>query len=47
VIAIWLGLESTVTAHLYTEADLAMKEKALSRIEEVPGPDGIKTMHRT
>ena len=38
VIAIWLGHESTTTTHIYVEADLAMKEKALSRIEEMPGP---------
>lgn len=38
VIAIWLGHESTETTHIYVEADLAMKEKALSRIEEMPGP---------
>jgi site-specific recombinase XerD len=38
VIAIWLGHESTTTTHVYVEADLAMKEKALSRIEEMPGP---------
>jgi integrase/recombinase XerD len=38
VIAIWLGHESTETTHMYVEADLAMKEKALSRIEEMPGP---------
>ena len=38
VIAIWLGHESTATTHIYVEADLAMKEKVLSRIEEMPGP---------
>jgi integrase/recombinase XerD len=38
VIAIWLGHESTETTHMYVEANLAMKEKALSRIEEMPGP---------
>ena len=26
------------TTHIYVEADLAMKEKALSRLEEMPGP---------
>jgi site-specific recombinase XerD len=35
VIAIWLGHESTETTHTYVEADLAMKEKALSRVEEM------------
>lgn len=38
VIAIWLGHESTETTHLYVEANLAMKEKALSKIEEMPIP---------
>ena len=34
VIALWLGHESTVTTHRYVQADLAMKEKALCRLEE-------------
>ena len=34
VIALWLGHESTNTTHRYIEADLAMKEKALARLEE-------------
>lgn len=34
VIALWLGHESTVTTHRYVQADLAMKEKALGRLEE-------------
>jgi integrase/recombinase XerD len=38
VIAIWLGHESTETTHIYVEANLAMKEKALSRIEKMPSP---------
>jgi site-specific recombinase XerD len=33
VIALWLGHESTTTTHRYIEADLAMKEKALARLE--------------
>jgi site-specific recombinase XerD len=33
VIALWLGHESTNTTHRYVEADLAMKEKALARLE--------------
>ena len=33
VIALWLGHESTATTHRYVEADLAMKEKALARLE--------------
>jgi len=35
------GHESTTTAHRYVEADLAMKEKALARLE---APD--TTIHR-
>ena len=34
VIALWLGHESTETTHTYIEADLAMKERALSRLDE-------------
>ena len=34
VIALWLGHESTTTTHRYVEADLAMKEKALARLQE-------------
>jgi integrase len=34
VIALWLGHESANTTHRYVEADLAMKEKALARLEE-------------
>lgn len=41
VIALWLGHESTTTTHRYVEADLAMKEKALARLE---APDTI--IHR-
>ena len=33
VIALWLGHESINTSHRYVEADLAMKEKALARLE--------------
>lgn len=32
VIALWLGHESPSTTHMYVEADLAMKERALSRL---------------
>ena len=32
-IALWLGHESTNTTHRYVEADLAMKEKALARVQ--------------
>lgn len=32
VIALWLGHESPATTHMYVEADLAMKERALARL---------------
>jgi site-specific recombinase XerD len=34
MIALCLGHESTTTTHRYVEADLAMKEKALARLQE-------------
>lgn len=34
VIALWLGHESPATTHHYVEADLTMKERALSRLQE-------------
>lgn len=37
LIALWLGHESPVTTHQYVEADLAMKERALARIQEPTG----------
>ncbi len=33
-IALWLGHESPTTTHQYTEANLAMKEKALARLQD-------------
>jgi site-specific recombinase XerD len=36
VIALWLGHESLGTTHHYIEADLAMKERAFSKLEELP-----------
>jgi integrase/recombinase XerD len=33
VIALWLGHESTATTHMYVEADLAMKERALKTLQ--------------
>ena len=36
VIALWLGHESPETTHLYMEADLAMKEQALGKLQETP-----------
>jgi integrase/recombinase XerD len=38
VIALWLGHESIETTQVYLDADLAMKEKALARLE----PMGMK-----
>lgn len=35
VVAMWLGHENPATTHAYVEADLAMKEKALSKTQEV------------
>ena len=32
VIALWLGHESTATTHMYVEADLAMKKRAIDKI---------------
>ncbi len=37
VIALWLGHESPSTTHMYVEADLAMKERVLGRLQ----PPGI------
>lgn len=34
VIALWLGHESSSTTHIYMEADLSMKERALRSVEE-------------
>ena len=46
VIALRLGHESTTTTHRYVEADLAMKEKALARLE-APTPRWAATRRRT
>jgi integrase/recombinase XerD len=35
VIALWLGHESIETTHMYVEADLAMKRKALDKLAPV------------
>jgi len=40
VIALWLGHESPATTHHYIEADLAMKERALARLEAPEHPPG-------
>jgi site-specific recombinase XerD len=36
VIAMWLGHESPATTHRYIEANLEMKERALSKLEGIP-----------
>ena len=41
VIALWLGHESTETTHLYLEADLAMKERALAMLQD-PSTKGFR-----
>ncbi|RLA59471.1 MAG: integrase [Epsilonproteobacteria bacterium] len=40
VIALWLGHESIETTHIYLEADLAMKEKALAKTTPHDGHPG-------
>ncbi len=37
VIALWLGHESLETTHVYVEADLATKERALEKLAPIPG----------
>lgn len=37
VIALWLGHESTITTHMYVEADLQLKKKALGKIASPSG----------
>ena len=34
IIALWLGHESPTTTHRYVEANLAMKQEALARLQE-------------
>jgi site-specific recombinase XerD len=41
VIALWLGHESIETTHIYLEADLAMKEKALAKTRPHDGCLGV------
>jgi site-specific recombinase XerD len=36
VIAMWLGHENLATTHMYMEADLTMKERALAKLQELP-----------
>jgi site-specific recombinase XerD len=33
LIALWLGHENTATTHMYVEADLMMKERALNSVQ--------------
>ncbi len=33
MIALWLGHESPATTHMYVEADLTMKQRALNRLQ--------------
>lgn len=40
VIALWLGHESPTTTHTYLEADLALKERALARVDAPRGRNG-------
>ncbi len=40
VIALWLGHESIETTHQYVEANLAMKDQALAKVEEIPTKRG-------
>ena len=54
VIALWLGHESPTTTHRYVEADLAMKEKALARLQapdtQIPryqAPDSLMRFLKT
>jgi len=41
VIALWLGHESVETTHIYLEADLAMKQKALAKTTPHKGNPGV------
>lgn len=40
VIALWLGHESPSTTHMYLEADLSMKERALDRLQPIGARPG-------
>jgi site-specific recombinase XerD len=43
VIALWLGHENLDTTHIYMEADLALKEKALSKLQ--PAGQNVPRFH--
>ena len=40
VIALWLGHESPATTHMYLQADLAMKERTLNRLQPMTASHG-------
>jgi len=40
VIALWLGHESVATTQIYVHADLALKERALTRTTPMGTPPG-------
>jgi len=40
VIALWLGHENPATTHMYLEADLSMKERALDRLQPIGARPG-------
>jgi site-specific recombinase XerD len=40
VIALWLGHESPATTHMYLEADLSTKERALNRLQPTGASPG-------
>ena len=40
VIALWLGHESPATTHMYLEADLSMKERALNKLQPTGANSG-------
>jgi hypothetical protein len=48
VIALWLGHEDVQTTHVYLQADLAMKEKALNKLGSPSNQSGpVQTLRRT
>ncbi len=42
VIALWLGHESIETTQMYLDADLALKEKALSKTTPLPDGNAVR-----
>ena len=44
VVALWLGHESLETTHVYIEADLATKERALNKLAPMPKVSANSTM---